>query len=223
MWIYLFLIILFCNHLTSSIFPLSLLSVPSSNFRNLTLGYNSLCLGITGLNGSGNAAVSSRILRSGKWSENRYAALIWGNWLSLQFLQQQSPAGCREQVRDQPGHLSQGAFCIHWHRRAGLPHHRGRQHSQGWCTNSPWCESRDYVSFFISLFTSPSPKTTSRSSHSHPGTKFILPPSYLSVFYVVWSFLYTRSKSIFSSVYFQQTPVNTSPLTVSLQIYVSVY
>lgn len=70
----------------------------------------------------------------------------------------QSAAGCRKQVRDQPGHLSQGAFCIHWHRWAGLPHHRRGQHSQRWCTNSPWCESRDYVSLFMSLCTSYPPE-----------------------------------------------------------------
>lgn len=68
----------------------------------------------------------------------------------------QSPAGCREQVRDQPGHLSKGAFCFHWHRRAGLPHHRRGQHGQRRCTNSSWCESRKLFSILIcySIFTS---------------------------------------------------------------------
>lgn len=61
----------------------------------------------------------------------------------------QSPAGCREQVRDQSGHLSQGAFCIHRHRRASLPHHRRGQHSQRWCTNSPWRECKGVLCFFL--------------------------------------------------------------------------
>lgn len=52
----------------------------------------------------------------------------------------QSPAGCREQVRDEPGHLSQGAFCFHRHRRTGLPHHRRGQHGQRRRSDPPRCE-----------------------------------------------------------------------------------
>lgn len=89
----------------------------------------------------------------------------------------QSPAGCREQVGDQPGHLSQGAFCIHWHRRAGLPHHRRGQHSQRWCTNTPWCESRDFVTF-ICLFLLIIPL---KVIHSDFCTKLIRPVSALSL------------------------------------------
>lgn len=37
-----------------------------------------------------------------------------------------------------------------------------------------------YISFYFTFS-----KTTSRSSHSHPGTNMFLPPSYLSVSYVI--------------------------------------
>lgn len=68
----------------------------------------------------------------------KYLILDWPDPdLSSSF---QPPAGCWEQVWNEPGHLGQGAFCFHRHWRAGLPHHRRGQHSQRRRPDPPWCE-----------------------------------------------------------------------------------
>lgn len=120
----------------------------------------------------------------------------------------QSPAGCREQVGDQPGHLSKGAFCFHWHRRAGLPHHRRGQYSQRRCTNSSWCESEYlYQCLYFKVI------------YTEPCTQLLLPVSYLSpphqVSYCVNSFCTQISKSVFSLPRLLFADINMSPITIS--------
>ena len=95
---------------------------------------------------------------------------MWNVWKSVKHYHchvspPQSPAGRREQVRVQSGHLSQGALCVHGHWWAGVPHHRRGQHSQGWCKDSPWCECADCVNCYVSL-SFISSWTLSRSSTS---------------------------------------------------------
>lgn len=112
----------------------------------------------------------------------------------LRYFLCQPPAGCREQVRDEPSHLSQGAFCVHWHRRAGLPHHRRGQHSQRRCPNSPWCKSTHCVSLFCHL----------------PCRKPFLPASYHSVhIHFCFNSFCTHDLNLFFlfPVYFLQTSV----------------
>lgn len=128
----------------------------------------------------------------------------------------QSPAGCREQVGNQPGHLSQGAFCFHWHRRAGLPHHRRGQYSQRRCTNSSWCES---VYLYQCLYF--------KVIYTKPCTQLLLPVSYLSPTPIKFHIALIHSVhkdlnlSFLFPVYFLRTSICLLSLFLPLTFYLS--